>query len=239
MNAFFAQLPLSYSIVDKTIVVKLKNAPRNQVNVTDTSRKSTNIINGFIGGKSNEPLGGASVVEKGTQNQVLSKDDGSFSLTFRSKNPVLIVSYVGFISKDVEVTPGSPVRVNLEEVNKTMDEVVVIGYQAVKRRDLTGTVSSISGAQLEKTPVANVAEALTGRLPGVQVTTVDGQPGAEVMIRVRGGGSITGSNDPLYIVDGFRVNSINDIAITDIASIDILKDAPLQPSTVRQALMGW
>jgi TonB-linked SusC/RagA family outer membrane protein len=117
------------------------------------------------------------------------------------------------------------IDVAMTEDVSALNDVVVIGYQAVKRKDLTGTVSSISGSQLEKVPVASAAEALTGRLPGVQVTTVDGQPGADIVIRIRGGGSITGSNDPLYIVDGFRVNNINDIPASDIASIDVLKDA--------------
>ncbi|GGH61186.1 TonB-linked SusC/RagA family outer membrane protein [Filimonas zeae] len=224
LNATFAQLPLSWSVVDKTIVVKVKSVAPAKV-AADTTRKPAVVVSGFIAGKASEPLSGAVIVEKGTKNQTITKADGSFSFTTAGKAPVLIVSYVGYLSKDVRVTPGTAVNVTLEEVNKSMEDVVVIGYQSVKRKDLTGTVSSLSGSQLEKIPVANAAEALTGRLPGVQVTTVDGQPGAEVVIRVRGGGSITGSNDPLYIVDGFRVNSINDIAPADIASIDILKDA--------------
>src|SRR4029079_6444537 len=104
-------------------------------------------------------------------------------------------------------------------------DVVVIGYGTAKKKDLTGATASISGSQLEKIPVSRSAEAITGRLAGVQVTTVDGAQGAEIVIRVRGGGSVTQDNSPLYIVDGFPVNSINDIAPADIATIDILKDA--------------
>ncbi|HET7899214.1 MAG TPA: TonB-dependent receptor plug domain-containing protein, partial [Flavisolibacter sp.] len=109
--------------------------------------------------------------------------------------------------------------------SSSLNDIVVIGYGTARRKDLTGTVSSLPASQLEKIPVSSAAEALTGRLPGVTVTTTDGAPGAEIVIRVRGGGSLTGSNAPLYIVDGFRVSSINDIAPSDIASIDILKDA--------------
>lgn len=221
----FSQLPFTYSIVEKTIVVTEKPpAPvpypaEKQMAVTDIP------VTGKIYSNNNEPLFGASIVEKGTENKTLSNEDGSFSLNVSKPNATLIISYIGYQTREVTLSGASPLSIVLQQLNKNMDEVVVIGYQSVRRKDLTGTVSSISSAQLEKIPVANAAEAITGRLPGVQVTTVDGQPGAEIVIRVRGGGSITGSNDPLYIVDGFRVNSINDIAPSDIASIDILKDA--------------
>lgn len=90
---------------------------------------------------------------------------------------------------------------------------------------MTGSVSSVGGETLAKVPVASAAEALTGRLAGVQITTTDGSPDAEMLIRVRGGGSVTGDNSPLYIVDGFPVSNINDVAPADIQTIDVLKDA--------------
>lgn len=221
----FSQLPFNYSIVDKTIVVTEKPAAKPSLLPEVNTAGLPVPVTGKIVNSNKEPLSGASIVEKGTDNRALSKEDGSFSLEVSKPDAVLIISYVGYQSREMVLSGNASVSIMLQPLNKNMDEVVVIGYQAVRRKDLTGTVSSISGAQLEKVPVANAAEALTGRLPGVQVTTVDGQPGAEVVIRVRGGGSITGSNDPLYIVDGFRVNNINDIASADIASIDILKDA--------------
>ena len=101
----------------------------------------------------------------------------------------------------------------------------MIGYGAVRRRDLTGAVASVKGDNVKQTPVANVAEALQGRLPGVNVISEDGRPGASQSIRVRGGGSITQSNDPLFVVDGLPVSSINDIPASEIESIDVLKDA--------------
>ncbi|MEI6946457.1 TonB-dependent receptor [Paraflavisolibacter sp. H34] len=172
------------------------------------------------------PLGGVSIQVKGGPTSTATDEDGRFSIDVREDaNPVLVITSVGFNEQQVPVGKKTALSVTLSPVSLAMNDVVVIGYQAVKRKDLTGTVSSITGAQLEKVPVASAAEALTGRLPGVQVTTVDGQPGADIVIRVRGGGSITGSNDPLYIVDGFRVNNINDIPASDIASIDVLKDA--------------
>ncbi|RYZ29548.1 MAG: TonB-dependent receptor [Chitinophagaceae bacterium] len=170
------------------------------------------------------PLPGVNVTVKGSTTGTVTDVNGNFSITVPNNNTTLVFSSVGFGSQEVNVGNRSTVNVTLNSASGALD-VVVIGYQSVRRKDLTGTVSSIAATQLEKIPVANVAEALTGRLPGVQVTTTDGAPGAEIVIRVRGGGSLTGSNNPLYIVDGFRVNSINDIAPSDIASIDILKDA--------------
>ena len=111
----------------------------------------------------------------------------------------------------------------------SLDEVVVVGYTSKARKDLTGSVGSISGAKLEVVPVSSAAEALQGKIAGVQITTTDGQPGADINIRVRGGGaSLSGeATKPLFIVDGFQVDNINDIPASDIASIDVLKDASL------------
>lgn len=225
LSICFSQLPFTYSIVEKTIVVseKTQSPPPQPAEKHEVIDEVT--VNGKVIDNNNIGLFGASIAEKGTENKTLTKEDGSFTLNVSKANATLIVSYIGYQTREVTLTSTSQVNIVLQQLNKNMDEVVVIGYQSVRRKDLTGTVSSISGAQLEKIPVASAAEAITGRLPGVQVTTVDGQPGAEIVIRVRGGGSITGSNDPLYIVDGFRVSNINDIAPSDIASIDILKDA--------------
>ena len=106
-----------------------------------------------------------------------------------------------------------------------LDEIVVIGYGTVNRKDITGSVSSVKGKDLAQIPVSTAAEALTGKMAGVQVVTTEGSPDAEINIRVRGGGSITQDNSPLYIVDGFPVSSISDIPSSTIQSIDVLKDA--------------
>ncbi|MDO5614562.1 MAG: TonB-dependent receptor plug domain-containing protein, partial [Cruoricaptor ignavus] len=108
---------------------------------------------------------------------------------------------------------------------KKIDEVVVIGYGTARRQDLTGSVSTVTGTDLQKVPISNVAEALTGRIAGVNITSSEGSPDAEINIRVRGGGSITQDSSPLIIVDGFPVNSLGDISSSDIESMTILKDA--------------
>ena len=172
-----------------------------------------------------EPVIGATVVEKGDpKNATVTDFDGNFTLKLQ-KGKVVVISYIGMVSQ--EVTAGPSMKITLQDDNAALEEVVVVGYTSKARKDLTGSVGSISGAKLAVVPVSSAAEALTGKIAGVQVTTTDGQPGADINIRVRGATSVTQSNDPLYIVDGFQVPNINDIPPTDIASIDVLKDASL------------
>ncbi len=113
----------------------------------------------------------------------------------------------------------------LEEDSELLDEVVVIGYGTVNKRDLTGSVASVSSQDIASIPVSSASEALTGKMAGVNITTTEGSPDADIKIRIRGGGSLSQDNSPLYIVDGFPVSSISDIAPSEIQSIDVLKDA--------------
>ena len=180
---------------------------------------------GQVFDQTGETVIGATVVEKGNpQNAVVTDFDGNFTLTLK-KGKTVIISYIGM--KPAEVTASPSMKVVLEDDSNLMDEVVVVGYTSKARKDLTGSVGSIQGKKLEAVPVSSAAEALQGKIAGVQVTTVDGQPGADINIRVRGATSVTQSNEPLYIVDGFQVPNINDIPPSDIASIDVLKDASL------------
>ena len=181
-------------------------------------------ITGTVTDETGEPIMGASVLEKGTHVGISTDIDGNFSLKVTGKNP-LVISFVGMNTQEVNIAGKTHVSVVLKENAIALDDVVVIGYGTSKRSDLTGSVSSISAKQIENVPVANVAEALSGKLAGVQVTTSEGSPDAEINIRVRGGGSITQESTPLYIVDGFPVSSISDISPADIESIDVLKDA--------------
>ena len=178
---------------------------------------------GLVKDKTGEPMIGVNVLVKGTTNGTITDFDGKFSIPDVPSNATLVVSYIGYLTK--EVKSGKNLVIVLEEDTKTLDEVVVIGYGTVKRRDLTGSVASVTGDKLAANPVANVAQALQGQLPGVSVTSQDGRPGAGMSIRIRGGGSITQSNDPLFIVDGVQVSGIDDIPADNIESIDVLKDA--------------
>ncbi|WP_164891107.1 SusC/RagA family TonB-linked outer membrane protein [Botryobacter ruber] len=170
-------------------------------------------------------LPGVTILVKGTSVGTATDMDGNYSINVPNGNATLVFNYVGYKSQEVAVNSRTSINVTMATDAKALDEVVVIGYGTAKRQDLTGAVTSMSAKEIETIPVADVAQAMTGRMAGVQVTTTDGAPGAEVVIRVRGGGSVTQDNSPLYIVDGFPVNSINDIAPADITSIDVLKDA--------------
>ena len=172
-----------------------------------------------------EPVIGATVVEKGNaKNAAVTDFDGNFTLKLQNSKTV-VISYIGMVTQ--EVAASENMNVTLQDDNAALEEVVVVGYTSKARKDLTGSVGSISGAKLAVVPVSSAAEALAGKIAGVQITTTDGQPGADINIRVRGATSVTGSNEPLYIVDGFQVPNINDIPPSDIASIDVLKDASL------------
>lgn len=192
-----------------------------------TSAQAQSTVEGTVFDEFGEPILGATIMEEGTSNGITSDFDGNFTLKMLDVKHKLKVSYVGMASQELVATPGKTMKIILLEDNQTLEDVVVIGYGSKARKDLTGSVGSISGSKLEVVPVASAAEALQGKVAGVQVTTVDGQPGADINIRVRGGTSVTQSNDPLYIVDGFQVANINDIPPSDIQSIDILKDASL------------
>ena len=181
---------------------------------------------GTVTDATGEPVIGATVVEKGNaKNAAVTDFDGNFTLKLQ-KSKTIVVSYIGMVTQEVNAT-GGDLKITLQDDNASLEEVVVVGYTSKARKDLTGSVGSVSGAKLAVVPVTSAAVALQGKISGVQVTTVDGQPGADVNIRVRGGTSVTQSNEPLYIVDGFQVDNINDIPPSDIASIDVLKDASL------------
>ncbi|MBC3758695.1 TonB-dependent receptor [Hyunsoonleella sp. SJ7] len=173
-----------------------------------------------------QPLPGATVLVKGTTTGTSTDFDGNYTINAEASN-TLVFSYVGYSTKEVPVGNQTVVNVTLEQDN-ALDEVVVIGYGTQRKSDLTGSVSSVSAEDITAVPVSRVDQALQGRASGVQVTQVNGAPGAGTVIRVRGGNSITGSNEPLWVIDGIVVGTnfnLNNINSNDIKSIEILKDA--------------
>lgn len=183
-------------------------------------------IGGVVKDSAGNPVIGASVVVDGTTMGASSGVDGSWSLNVPdASKQTLVISYIGMKTQRIAIGSKTKIDVTLEDESTALDDVVVVGYATVKRRDVVGSVSSVSSEELTQMPVASVAEAMTGRMAGVQITATEGDPDADIKIRVRGGGSITQDNSPLYIVDGFPVESISDIPASDIASIDVLKDA--------------
>lgn len=181
-------------------------------------------ISGNVKDGTGEGVIGATVAEQGnTKNATVTDLDGNFTLKVNGNH--IVVSYIGMKNKTVNIAGKKTVNVVLEDDNTTLNDVVVIGYGSVRKKDLTGSVATVKGQDLVKVPVANISEALTGKMAGVNITTTDGSPDAEILIRVRGGGSITGDNAPLYVVDGFQTSSISDISPNDIEDITVLKDA--------------
>lgn len=181
-------------------------------------------LTGQVKDAKGEPIIGASVAEQGTTNGTTTDINGNFTLNV-SGSGNLKLSSVGYVPQTISVSGKTTLSVILEEDSKTLDELVVIGYGTVKKRDLTGSVASVTGEKLAANPVTNVVQAMQGRLSGVNVISQDGRPGATMSVRVRGGGSITQSNEPLYVVDGVQVGNINDIPADNIESVDVLKDA--------------
>ena len=182
-------------------------------------------VKGTVKDKTGETVIGASVVQKGnTSVGTITDIDGNFTLSVPAGS-TLVISYVGMKTQEVKLDGSSSYDITLDDDSQALEEVVVIGYGSVKKKDLTGSVSTVNSEVLAAVPVANATEALTGKMAGVQITTTEGSPDAEMTIRVRGGGSITQSNEPLYIVDGFPVESISDIPASEIEDITVLKDA--------------
>lgn len=183
-------------------------------------------IKGVVTDANGDPLVGVSVFVDGTTLGVSTDVDGAYIIDIPdARGKTLVFSCIGMATKEILIGQNTTVNITLEEDTNFLDETVVIGYATVKRRDLLGSVTSVGSDAIAAVPVTTVSEALAGKMAGVQVTTTEGDPDAEIKIRVRGTGSITQDSSPLYIVDGFPVESISDIAASDIQSIDVLKDA--------------
>lgn len=169
-----------------------------------------------------EPLIGVSVQEKGASNGAITDFDGNFTLNVK-QGAVLIFSYIGY--KTQEVNAGQQLNITLQEDSEMLEEVVVIGYGSVKRKDVTTAISSVSTKDLDMRPIVSAGQAIQGKAAGVSVIQPNGTPGGEMSIRVRGTTSMNGSNDPLYVVDGVPVDNLKFLSPNDIESMQILKDA--------------
>lgn len=181
-------------------------------------------VSGNVKEESGEPVIGASIMVKGTSTGTITDFDGNYTISIPSGSNTLVFSYVGMQTQEVAIS-GSVINVSLKDDSQILDDIVVTGYGTTKKRDLVTSVGSVSAEQLKDVPVTSAAEAIQGKLAGVNVTTTEGSPDADIKIRVRGGSSLTQSTEPLYIVDGFPVSNINDIPPGDIQSMDVLKDA--------------
>ena len=183
-------------------------------------------VSGTIVDKDGQPIPGVTILDlENNSNGAVTDFDGNFTINVPSDG-TLSVSFIGYITQNISISGQTNLKVTLEENISALDEVVITGYGSqVKKSDLTGSISSISSEDFESQPLIRVDQALQARAAGVAVTQTSGAPGAGYKIRIRGANSITGNNNPLYVVDGLVVGNINNINATDISSMEVLKDA--------------
>ncbi len=191
-------------------------------------------VTGTVTDAQNVPLPGASVLEKGTSNGTTTDFDGNFTIEVAEENAVLEVSYIGYSTSEMPLNGQSNVTIQLLEDSAQLEEVVVVGYGTQKKSDVTGAIGSIKSEDFNQGVVANPGQLLQGKLAGVNVTSVSGEPGAAQNIIIRGVGSLRSGTTPLFVIDGFVIdnsttglesNPLNFINPQDIASMDVLKDA--------------
>lgn len=221
LDEVFKETGNTYVIRDRQIFIlepRLSAPPQPQ--------QQRRTISGTVVDDTGEPLIGVNISVKSTTTGGITDVDGNFSFTVTADNPVLVVSYIGYKSREINAGTGENLRIVLQPDELGLEEVVVVGYGTVKKRDLTGSVSSVGAETISEAPVASVTQAIQGRVPGVFITNTTTKPGENSTVVIRGKRSISGSSDPLYIVDGIpMIGDINDISPADIESIDILKDA--------------
>lgn len=217
---------LTYQIKERTILIaKSDTNPESGVlrNVRETTQER--IITGRVVNESGDPLAGVTVSVKGQTTTMITDADGWYRITVHAEGKILVFTMVGFDSLEKPLNAQSVVNVVLTPSLSDLDEVVVVGYGTVKKRDLTGSVSSLGEKDFNTGAQANVTQLIQGRIPGVHVTQSSGTPGAGASIRIRGTNSITAGNEPLFVIDGFPGAPLNALDPGDIESIEVLKDA--------------
>ncbi|MDR2804856.1 MAG: TonB-dependent receptor plug domain-containing protein, partial [Dysgonamonadaceae bacterium] len=196
-------------------------SPNDKSAITTSIQQQTQVTNGVVVDGQNEPVIGATVMEKGTANGIATNLDGNFSLNVQP-NATLVISYLGFQTQEVKA--GKDLRIVLLEDNKALDEVVVIGYGIQKKKLVTGATVQVKGEDIAKLNSPSVLGALQSQAPGVEITQTSGFIGDNFKVSIRGLGSNV-SSSPLYVVDGVAGGDINSLSPNDIESIDVLKDA--------------
>ncbi|GAB3019243.1 TonB-dependent receptor [Cyclobacterium sediminis] len=245
LEELLAPLGVSYKELRKDYIVIFSSEEiigKEEDELDHSQLRFDTVIKGVITEESGEPLPGATIMVKGTNIGTVTDLDGAYSITIPNnvENPVLEFSFIGFSPQEVAVGTQTEINVTLSDNLASLNEVVVIGYGAVKKSDLTGAVSSVKASEIQQTPITSIDQGLVGRASGVMVTQTSGMPGAVASIRIRGSSSLQGGNEPLYVIDGFpvysgsgfgetggnaRMSGLSTINPADIESIEILKDA--------------
>lgn len=234
LDEILTPLDLQYEISGKIIILKRLEAPEIAPPLQGSRVKRQ--VSGKVSDENSQPLPGVSVVLKGTQTGTTTNAEGNFQLNVEADNAVLVLSFVGYVTKEIPVGSQSTIEVSMAPEDQSLQEVVVVGYGQVKKSDLTGSVSTIPVDEIKKVAVTSMDQALQGRAAGVQITQNSGAPGGATTIRIRGGNSIQGDNEPLYVIDGIpfkndaansgsNFNVLSTLNPSDIESMTILKDA--------------
>ncbi|HQI44031.1 MAG TPA: SusC/RagA family TonB-linked outer membrane protein, partial [Dysgonamonadaceae bacterium] len=223
MQKLLANTDVTYE-KNNNIIVLVEKTNTNADQQPNAAQQANITVKGKVTDVNGEPIIGVNIFVVGTATGTVSDYDGNYSLTV-PRGSVLRFSYIGYRDREVTITDQNTLDVQMEEDTEMLDELVVIGYGAVKRRDVTTAVSTVSTQDLLERPVISAAQAIQGKAAGVQVVQPNGQPGGGMVVRVRGNTSITASNDPLYVVDGVPTDNIDFLAPADIESMQILKDA--------------
>ncbi|WP_373825227.1 SusC/RagA family TonB-linked outer membrane protein, partial [Bacteroides heparinolyticus] len=222
LDELFKNTNIKYEVLDKNIIL---TTSQNTVSNTDRaiSQQDKN-VSGVVTDQNGDPIIGANVMVKGTTNGTITDVDGNFTINNVSQSAILVVSYIGYVTKEIPVGRQQPLRIVLQEDQQTLDEVIVVGYGTMKKSDITGAIASVDKDKIARQPVANVSSALQGLATGVSVTSNSGSPGSASTIRIRGVGTVNDA-EPLFVVDGMPVTDINYLSASDIQSMEILKDA--------------
>ncbi len=237
LTRLLSPLQISYRVVEGQIILNPQVGsipPIRESSSTGTAyqppAQADVPISGVVSDEKGESLPGVSVVIKGTSRGTVTNSEGRYVLNLPTASAnggaVLVFSFVGYLPQEISVGAQTTINVKLTVDNKSLEEVVVVGYGEQRKRDVTGSVASVSAKQLENVPVTGLDQALAGQMAGVQVQQTTGAPGGNINVRIRGSGSIGAGNEPLYVVDGFPgVTNLNAINPNDIQTIEVLKDA--------------
>ena len=233
LERLLTPMQVTYLVTGKQVALVPSNPAADE---PPTSRKTSDVLpiypadrtlTGRVAGENGEGLPGVSVVVKGTQRGTTTDSQGSFRLAVPDNSAVLVFSFVGYESQEVRVGNQTEINLALTPDNKSLNEVVVIGYGTQRKKEITSAVATINKSKIADLKVSSFSEALVGQVSGVQISQVNGGPGTALNVRIRGTGSIGAGNNPLYVVDGFPLNveSLSNLNTSDIESIEILKDA--------------
>ncbi|WP_177195020.1 TonB-dependent receptor [Parapedobacter indicus] len=221
----FVNQPLTYRVRGNRVLVSRKSELTNAAEKEPVVEQQQTVT-GIVTDENNQPMPGVTVSVKGSTLATSTDDQGRFQIQVPNPQAVLVFTILGYKTQEHPVVGNHVINARLIAAISDLDEVVVVGYGTMRKSDLTGSVAQIKSEDLQAVPVYNMEQALKGRAAGVQVTQNSGQPGGRIEVRVRGGNSMIGDNQPLYVVDGFPLTGgLNFLNPADIESIDILKDA--------------